>query len=103
LRQKAGKKRGSEVKPHYFGQDKADTDDTFLQMSIHQGYVPVTCLLGGNVVWSLINEGKDPCIGCPCDRAKCNGRSERPELADEYYTKHKPAHIRSKSRQEKEE
>lgn len=62
------------MKPHYFDQDKADDDDMFLSMVIMQGYVPSTCLLGGIVVMGLVNEKKDPCKGCNCDRNKCHGR-----------------------------
>lgn len=61
-------------KPHYFDQEKPDTDDMFLDMAKGQGYVPQACLLGGQVVMGLVNEGKDPCDGCNCDRGKCNGR-----------------------------
>jgi len=43
-------------------------------MSIGQGYVPKGCLLGGQLVWGLISDGKDPCEGCSCDRNKCGGR-----------------------------
>ena len=61
------------MKPHYFDQENAD-DDFMLKMAIHQGYVPQTCLLGGQMVMGLMNEGKDPCKGCECDRLKCGGR-----------------------------
>jgi hypothetical protein len=63
------------MKPHYFDQDKPDPDDTLLKMSIHQGYVPETCLLNGNIVWGCVQEGKDPCEGCNCSREKCHGRA----------------------------
>lgn len=62
------------MKPHYFEQDSADTDDIFLSMAINQGYVPKNCLLGGQTVMSIINDGKSPCNGCNCDRNKCNGK-----------------------------
>ena len=63
------------MKPHYFNQDTADTDDFLLSMVIMQGYVPNTCLLAGITVMELVNDGKDPCKGCNCDRIKCKGRS----------------------------
>ncbi len=59
---------------HYFNKENADPNDLQLRMAIQQGYVPQTCLLGGVVVMSIINESKDPCVGCECDRNKCNGR-----------------------------
>ena len=62
-------------KAHYFSQDAADTDDMMLQMSIGQGYVPATCLLGGAIVFGLVNQGKDPCAGCYGPREKCRGRT----------------------------
>ncbi len=63
------------MKPHYFEQDKADSDDMNLGMAKMQGYVPQACLLGGMVVMGLVNEGKDPCKGCNGPREKCHGRS----------------------------
>lgn len=62
------------MKPHYFEQDKADSDDTMLQLCIKQGYVPKTCLLGGALVFGLVNRGDDPCAGCAGPREKCHGR-----------------------------
>jgi len=62
------------MKPHYFDQDEADKDDMFLDMAKMQGYIPQTCLLGGQVVMGLVNEGKSPCKGCNCDRNKCKGK-----------------------------
>jgi len=62
------------MKPHYFEQDQADADDMMLGMTKMQGYVPPTCLLGGIVVMSETQAGKDPCAGCNGPRAKCHGR-----------------------------
>lgn len=62
------------LKPHYFDQEKADDNDVFLKMAIQQGYVPKTCLLNGQLVWALTNDGKDACKGCACNRGKCHGR-----------------------------
>jgi hypothetical protein len=64
------------MKPHYFNQDKPDSDDIFLEMAKGQGYVPPGCLLGGQTVMGLVNGGMDPCKGCECDRSKCKGRSK---------------------------
>ena len=63
-------------KLHYFNEEQADPTDIFLKMAIEQGYVPKTCLLGGQVVMGITNEGKDPCEGCACDRIKCKGRTK---------------------------
>ena len=62
------------MKPHYFEQDRPDEDDIFLSMAISQGYVPQKCLLGGQIIMGLINEGKLPCKGCECLRNKCGGK-----------------------------
>ena len=62
------------MKPHYFEQENADTDDILLEMAKMQGYIPKTCLLGGMVVMSEVNKGNDPCLGCNCPRDKCTGR-----------------------------
>ena len=61
-------------KLHYFEEGKADPNDHFLNMSIGQGYVPKGCLLGGQLVFGLVNEGKDPCKGCYGPRDICKGR-----------------------------
>ena len=62
------------MKVNYFNQSEADKDDHLLNMAKMQGYVPQTCLLGGNTVMGLINQAKLPCEGCNCDRNKCNGK-----------------------------
>ena len=62
------------MKPHYFNQDKPDSNDIHLQMAIGQGYVPKGCLLGGMVVMGLINKGDNPCQGCECPRDKCQSK-----------------------------
>jgi len=61
-------------KLHYFEEEQADPNDHLLNMAKQQGYVPQTCLLAGMIVIVLVNEGKDPCFGCACDRSKCKGR-----------------------------
>lgn len=62
------------MKPHYFQQETPDNDDIFLKMAQDQGYVPQSCLLGGQTVMGLVNSGADPCKGCEGPREKCNGR-----------------------------
>lgn len=59
---------------HYFDQDKADVNDIRLQMAIHQGYVPSTCLLSGLIVMDEVFNQRDPCAGCNGPREKCHGR-----------------------------
>lgn len=61
-------------KIHYFEEGKADPNDHFLNMSIQQGYVPKGCLLGGQLVWGLVEDGRDPCAGCGGPIEKCGGR-----------------------------
>ena len=64
------------MKIHYFNQEEADKDDMLLNMAKGQGYVPQTCLLGGQTLMGLVNSGFDPCRGCKCDRDKCKGGVE---------------------------
>jgi len=61
------------MKLHYF-QETPDSDDMLLNMAKSQGYVPQSCLLGGQIVMGLVNDGKDPCTGCEGPREKCGGR-----------------------------
>lgn len=77
LDQEAQESEGRSVKPHYFKQDQADTDDMLLAMSRQQGYVPKTCLLGGQVVWAEVSASRDPCAGCNGPREKCGGRPKQ--------------------------
>lgn len=64
------------MKPHYFDQDKADEDDALLGMAKMQGYVPKTCLLGGQTVMGLVQMGAEPCNGCAGPREKCKGKGK---------------------------
>lgn len=59
------------MKAHYFFQDKADEDDIMLKLCIDQGYVPKTCLLGGQIIFALVYGGENPCKGCQGPRGKC--------------------------------
>ena len=65
------------MKPHYFQQEVPDDDDIFLNMAKGQGYVPQSCLLGGQTVMGIVNKGDDPCKGCECSRDKCGGRPNK--------------------------
>jgi hypothetical protein len=65
------------MKPHYFEQASADSDDIRLGMAKLQGYVPKTCLLGGAVVMGEVFAGRDACAGCEGPRIKCAGRPKR--------------------------
>lgn len=71
------------MKPHYFDQEKADAGDFMLGMATMQGYVPMTCLLGGPVVMGEVNAGRDPCAGCEGPRDKCKGRPKRSAPGEE--------------------
>lgn len=62
------------MKPHYFEQPEADQDDMALAMAKQQGYVPLTCLLGGATVMSEVSKGRDACYGCNGPRNVCGGR-----------------------------
>ena len=61
------------MKPHYFEQETADSDDMMLSMAKMQGYVPQGCLLGGMVVMAETQDGKSACWGCNGPREKCGG------------------------------
>jgi len=65
------------MKPHYFRQDAADADDAQLGMAIMQGYVPKTCLLGGQVVMGEVTAGRNPCWDCEGPRERCGGKPKR--------------------------
>ena len=49
-------------------------EDIMHEMMVQQGYVPSGCMLPGEMVFLLMKEGKDPCIGCNISREKCGGR-----------------------------
>lgn len=38
--------------------------DDFKELCIKQGYVPSECKLDGRLIWGLINDGRNPCVGC---------------------------------------
>lgn len=65
------------MKPHYFDDPAGSAGDFMLTMAKGQGYVPRTCLLGGQVVMGLVNKGDDPCAGCEGPRDVCKGRPKR--------------------------
>jgi len=65
------------MKPHYFEQSQPDEDDIHLKMALGQGYVPPKCLLGGQTVMGLVNQGENPCAGCNGPREKCGGREKQ--------------------------
>ena len=41
--------------------------DIIKDKCISQGYVPEHCKLNGELIWLLINDGKNPCEGCNHD------------------------------------
>jgi hypothetical protein len=51
--------------------------DPLKEMAIMQGYVPGTCTLtpglGGPLIFSEVNAGRNPCWGCNMDRSECHG------------------------------
>ena len=65
------------MQPHYFHQAEADADDMQLGMAKRQGYVPCGCLLGGVVVMSEVEQGRNPCWGCEGPRERCGGKPKR--------------------------
>lgn len=65
------------MKPHYFNQEQADSNDIMLQMAIAQGYVPKNCLLNGKIVFDEVRNQRCPCGGCEGPRDKCDGKRQR--------------------------
>ena len=65
------------MKFHYFNQAEADKDDLLLAMVKGQGYVPQTCLLGGQTAMAEVNAGRNPCSGCEGPRDKCGGKPKQ--------------------------
>lgn len=53
-------------------------------MCVQQWYIPSTCLLDGQIVWLLINEGKNPCDGCNHRRDICHGKEKSYEQMDSF-------------------
>ena len=68
---------------HYFEPGGDPSGDTKLQMAIHQGYVPGTCLLGGVIVLDEVNKGRNPCWGCNGPRERCMGKPRREKSYDQ--------------------
>lgn len=62
------------MKPHYFNQIEADSDDFQLEMAKMQRYVPETCLLNGITVMTMVEKCVSPCEGCVGPRDICKGR-----------------------------
>lgn len=76
----------TEPKLHYFNDSyEASHQDVMLGMAKLQGYVPVGCLLGGAVVMSEVEAGRDPCAGCAGPRHRCGGRPRKDSSARESY------------------
>ncbi len=67
------------MKPDYFNQLAADTDDPLLQTCIQQGWVTPYCLNGGKNVMEMKVKNGDACRQCRGPRHLCGGR---PFMAD---------------------
>jgi len=69
------------MKPNYFDQDAADSDDILLKTAIYKGIVPPGCLLGGPVISFKIEHdaNPDPCFDCEGPRPHCGGRKYTPD------------------------
>ncbi len=57
--------------------------DMYLEMSKHQGYVPMGCYQDGRIVWGAIIVGHDPCGSCNKDRIICKGRKSWKDRKEE--------------------
>ena len=53
-----------------------ERDKTMHDMVVRQGYVPETCKLPGELVFRLVKDQTDPCVGCEEDRTVCKGRAK---------------------------
>lgn len=71
-----GNKEINKLKEEVKTELKEEVKMDYKKMCVQQGYVPSTCKLDGQLIWLLINDGKDPCKGCNHDRNECNGRNK---------------------------
>lgn len=67
------------MKVQYFTQQRADADDELLLTFTEKGVVPETCLLGGQMILSILQAGPehDPCEWCAGPRDRCGGRPQK--------------------------
>ena len=75
---------------------KEITKDEMLNLCIQQGYVPPECTLTGMIVFGLVQEGKNPCIGCNvnCPHAQKRYLSERFEEFESLYLQEKEKYLK---------
>lgn len=59
-------------------------DDMMRQIAVNQGYVPAACELPGIMIMAMVNDGKDPCVGCDVERGGCGGRPRENENAKNF-------------------
>lgn len=77
-----------------------------LDLCIKQGYVPPNCTLDGMIVFGLIQEGKNPCIGCnvncPHAQKSLTPLEREQQLEQQYYYEMENIKNREKERKKKE-
>ena len=82
-----------------------------LDLCIKQGYVPPNCTLDGMIVFGLVQEGKNPCIGCNVnchhEQKSLTQKSLTPlereqQLEQQYYYEMENIKNREKERKKKE-
>ena len=63
--------------------------DEMLNLCIQQGYIPPNCTLNGMIVFGLVQEGKNPCIGCnincPHAQKSLTPLEREQQLKQQYY------------------
>lgn len=62
--------------------------DKLREVCIKQGYVTGKCMLDGRLILGLIQNGKNPCLGCNMDRSICRSsiqnKSEESKIENKY-------------------
>lgn len=62
--------------------------DKLREVCIKQGYVTGKCMLDGRLILGLIQNGKNPCLGCNVDRSICRSsiqnKSEKSKIENKY-------------------
>ncbi len=80
--------------------------DEMLNLCIQQGYIPPNCTLNGMIVFGLVQEGKNPCIGCnincPHAQKSLTPLEREQQLKQQYYYEMENIRNREKERKKNE-
>lgn len=75
---------------------KETAKDEMLNLCIQQGYVPPECTLTGMIVFGLVQENKNPCIGCNvnCPHAQKGYLPEELKKMEGFYLQEKERYLK---------